>query len=474
MMTKLLNKFQFIFQQFHLSMRRRITVGYAFLYSCVSLMIIVFVPFLYLFISTPSGIERQHNWMNDMLYAYDAQEITLERMEAEFEVMTQRGDVAFRIQDGEEILLETGVFKEQTKSYGIFQRIKAVFGEGKMYKRLSNQFIRQGEDGYSYSVYVLYPLYFYYGELFGLIFIVMFFQILGGVLICVIGEVHVKKILNPIYHMTKVAEEVSMSNITLRIDVEATKYELKDLAMTLNEMLDRLDRDYSKQKSFVSDVSHELRTPISIINGYASMLERWGKKDAEILDESVDAIVSEGKNMQHLVENLLTLVRSDNHTLQFNYLRFNLSDLLNDTVREFKMLNSKEQHILCQVPDMLYVTLDESKMRQALRIFVDNAVKYTPEQGVINIKAARMGNELHLHIKDNGMGIDKDALPYLFDRFYRSDVSRARQTGGYGLGLSIAKAIVLGHKGKIHVKSALGKGSEFICVFPMDNQIDLE
>jgi signal transduction histidine kinase len=267
--------------------------------------------------------------------------------------------------------------------------------------------------------------------------------------------------------MTKTAEQISISNMDMRLDVETTKYELKDLAITLNEMIDRLDKDYDKQKRFVSDVSHELRTPISIISGYASMLERWGKKDEEILDESIEAIIGESKNMQHLVENLLTLVRSDNQTLKYEPITFDIGKLICDVVKEFNMVNNKDQYITCDSSENIMVHLDELKIKQALRIFTDNAVKYTPINGGIQVKCYKMNKEVYIHIKDTGIGISKQDLPFLFERFYRSDESRTKQTGGHGLGLSIARVIIIGHKGKIKVKSRIGKGSEFIITLPM-------
>ena len=118
--------------------------------------------------------------------------------------------------------------------------------------------------------------------------------------------------------MTKTAKEITIYNMDARLNISEAKYELKDLAYTLNKMLDSLKIDYTKQKRFVSDVSHELRTPISIIDGYASMLQRWGKKDEEVLNESIEAIKNEDGNMKDLVENLLFLARHDNQTLKHN------------------------------------------------------------------------------------------------------------------------------------------------------------
>ncbi|WZL80053.1 ATP-binding protein [Vallitaleaceae bacterium 9-2] len=462
------------FQHFHLSMRRKITFDYLILYFFISLISIVFIPIIFVFNNISGEVEEHSYELSRILLAYNQDVYSLQETEIKMNQLTLSSNVSFRVtgysdfaNNVQEFTIETGAFDSFDFSYDLVRRMKLLTNEKLIVKRLDNQYYRSDQANYTYVIYALYPLTLYQSELVILGFLLIIFHIVGFVMMSMIGGARVKKVLYPIYHMTKAAEEVSISNLKLRLDVEATKYELKDLALTLNDMLDRLDKDYSKQKSFVSDVSHELRTPISIINGYASMLERWGKKDPEIIDESIEAIISESKSMQQLVENLLTLVRSDNQTLQFEFSTFDLAELLCSTVKEFNMLNNKDQRIMCDVPKGLLVTLDEIKIKQTVRIFMDNAIKYTPQKGEISLHAYTHGQNVHIHIKDSGIGIEKEALPYLFERFYRSDESRTRQTGGHGLGLSIAKVIILGHKGKIRVKSALGKGSEFILVLPL-------
>ncbi len=195
-----------------------------------------------------------------------------------------------------------------------------------------------------------------------------------------------------------------------------------------------------------------------------------GEKDEEILDESIEAIIGESKNMQQLVENLLTLVRSDNQTLKYEPSEFDIGKLICEVVKEFNMVNTKNQYITCDSKENIMVRLDMSKIKQTLRIFIDNAVKYTPDNGGIQVKCYEMNREVFIHVKDTGIGISKKDLPNLFDRFFRSDESRTRQTGGHGLGLSIAKVMIIGHNGKIKVKSRPGKGSEFIITLPVEFQ----
>lgn len=295
--------------------------------------------------------------------------------------------------------------------------------------------------------------------------LVLVSQIFGLIIIWLFGSLKSKKVLKPIYTMTKTAEEITIRNLDARLNVNEAKYELKDLAFTLNRMLDNINIDYTKQKRFVSDVSHELRTPISIIHGYASMLQRWGKKDAEVLDESIEAIKNEAENMKDLVENLLFLARHDNQTLKYNKENFYLDQLLNEVIKETGIID--KTHIIAhEIEPNISIYGDRNRIKQAIRIFVDNAIKYTPPSGKITLKSYKSKEYIHISVKDSGIGISKDDLGNIFNRFYRSDKSRTRQTGGHGLGLSIAKIIILGHKGTIKVRSKIEQGSEIIVTLP--------
>lgn len=294
-------------------------------------------------------------------------------------------------------------------------------------------------------------------------------QLFGLFIIWLFGSLKSKKVLKPIYTMTTMAKDITIYNMDARLNIGEAKYELKDLAYTLNKMLDSLKTDYTKQKRFVSDVSHELRTPISIIDGYASMLQRWGKKDEEVLNESIEAIKNEAENMKDLVENLLFLARHDNQTLIYNKENFYIDELLNEVIRETGIIDKKHiiEHTI--TPNVL-ICGDRNRLKQAIRIFVDNAIKYTPPSGKIILESYKTDSDIGISIKDTGIGISREDLGNIFNRFYRSDKSRTRQTGGHGLGLSIAKIIILGHKGKIKVRSKIGIGTEIIITIPTSIQ----
>jgi len=263
------------------------------------------------------------------------------------------------------------------------------------------------------------------------------------------------------------ANNISSQNLNLRLNVSNSNDELVELSMTFNKMMDRIESAYEKQKQFVSDASHELRTPIAVIQGYARMLERWGKDDKEILYESIEAINKEAKNMQDLVDKLLFIARNDKDTMVLIKDKFNMSELMEEMVKDTIMLDTK-RNIESHVEPDIYVNGDRDRIKQALRIFVDNAIKYTDEGGNITLRLEKDGEYAVASVIDNGKGISEKDLPNIFDRFYRVESSRERDKGGHGLGLAIAKIIVLRHGGRIKVSSKLGAGTRFRVYFPLN------
>lgn len=278
------------------------------------------------------------------------------------------------------------------------------------------------------------------------------------------------KHMKPILVMTEQVKDMSANNLDTRLNVSGTKDELKDLAVTFNQMLNDIQKSYEREKQFVSDASHELRTPIAVIKGYAGMLNRWGKDDPAILEESIQAILGETDNMHSLVESLLFIARNDKGTLKMDQLVFNFSELFKEVVKETRLIDTQHQ-IEETIAPSIYIYGSADKLKQALRIFIDNSIKYTLDEGQIKLSLKRSEKHIILVISDNGIGISKEDLPHIFDRFYRADKSRTKmkenQHGGTGLGLSIAKIIIEQHGGSIHVDSALNEGTTFTLFLPV-------
>lgn len=275
-----------------------------------------------------------------------------------------------------------------------------------------------------------------------------------------------RQVLKPIERMTRTAQKISGTNLNLRINVKGIQDELKDLAQTINEMMDRIESSYQSQQEFVADASHELRTPIAVISGYANLLERWGKEDEKVLNESIGAIKNEAQNMNELVEKLLFLARNDRKSLVMQKEDFKLSEILQELVRETTLID-EEHEILSNISCEIIINGDRNRLKQALRIFIDNAAKYTPSGGTITIKLESEDSRVLISIIDTGIGISGEDIKNIFDRFYRSDKSRNKEKGGHGLGLAIAKIIILAHNGKIHVRSKEKEGTEFKISLPL-------
>ena len=274
-----------------------------------------------------------------------------------------------------------------------------------------------------------------------------------------------KRVLAPIRDITDMAATLSASNLSNRINIAGMKNELKDLATVINTMLDRIERSYNSQKQFVSDASHELRTPIAVIQGYIRMLKRWGKDDKTVLEEAITAIDQEASGMKELVESLLFLARHDKKTLLMEMESFDPVDVVSELHREAAMV-TPEDTFLFTPADHCLIEADRGMMKQVMRILLDNAVKYTPKGGTITMGVRKEPNGCTLLMSDNGAGIPKEELPKIFDRFYRSDSARKAESSGHGLGLSIARIIVIAHGGKLRVRSKVGVGTTFSITLP--------
>ena len=272
-----------------------------------------------------------------------------------------------------------------------------------------------------------------------------------------IGYIASTYMMTPIRRMIKQIDEVGADNLSMRLDDVDTQDELKELTVQINEMLDELESTFERQSNFISDASHELKTPISVIQGYANMLKRWGKSDPALLDESIDTLLSEADNMKRIVQQLLLLAKIG--TLSMSKSVFDMGEVLGDIVDQYKMSDSKRN--LSFAGSEIFVETDKNMLIESVRALVDNAIKYTAEGGNIEVGCKRNGEGAEIWVEDNGIGISAENLPHIFERFYRCDKSRSRAAGSSGLGLTITKSIVETMGGKIQVKSELGKGSRF-------------
>ena len=225
----------------------------------------------------------------------------------------------------------------------------------------------------------------------------------------------------------------------------------------MNNLLLRMRDTMRQQSRFVNDASHELRTPIAVIQGYANMLDRWGKTDEKILDESITAIKNEADHMNYLVEQLLFLARGDAGRTSLSRQSVSTDAFIRDIYEESLMIDEKHRYRLKE-GEASEVSVDPGLMKQAVRILIDNAAKYTPEGEEIILSYGKTDKgRSYLQVQDLGRGISESELPHIFERFFRADDVRA--SAGTGLGLSIAKWIVDKHGGHFEVLSRKDLGT---------------
>ena len=288
------------------------------------------------------------------------------------------------------------------------------------------------------------------------------------VLALLAGHFISRRILKPIREFTWTARSIEVERLGRRLDVPRARDELSELARTFNRMLDRLQEGFSQQQRFVSDASHELRTPLTVILGYSDMLSRWGREDKNILDEGITAIRSEAENMQQLIEKLLFLARADQKRQAVNKEAVDLAELLADTIEKMHTVTTSHEVTLGR-NDPATVSADPVLLRQLLRIFLENSVKYTPPGGHIHAYSIRSndGSSVTVTLTDDGIGIAPEHQARIFDRFYRVDSSRTKETGGSGLGLSIARWIAERHDIKLVLKSAVDEGTTITLNIPL-------
>ena len=296
--------------------------------------------------------------------------------------------------------------------------------------------------------------------LFGIDAVGLFLALLAGLWLS-------RKTLTPIKEMNRVAREIVFENMNGRIPIGSADDELAELGKTLNAMLDRLQAPIQSQQQFVSYASHELRTPATVFLGYVDVLEKFGMDDPDLMKESIDAIRSEANNLQSLLERISFLSRLDQHRLKIEKETLDLDDIVEEVMRKMKIaVKSHEISLLQNTPAKIFG--DATLIRQMIRVFLENAVKYTPEGGSVKVSSKVDGKKVFLSIADSGIGIAPENQSKIFERYFRVNNENYKAKGS-GLGLSMAKAIADLHEIKIHVESEHGRGTTFTLEIPIDN-----
>jgi heavy metal sensor kinase len=269
-----------------------------------------------------------------------------------------------------------------------------------------------------------------------------------------------RRAMQPVAQMTREAADIGIAQLDERIDVPSTSDELRELAMTLNAMLDRLEIGVEEKRRFISDASHELRSPLAVMAAELDV----GLREPDIGGSARTVLESareEVTRMTGIVENLLMLARSDEGALPLASEPVDLDRLARDAVRSHRALAIQYDVAIDLATESVTVLGDHARLEQVISNLIDNAIKYSGRGSTVRIVTTRHGGEARISVSDTGPGVPDAVRSSIFERFVRADAARGRSDGGTGLGLAISREIVLGHGGRIWVESARDVGTTF-------------
>jgi two-component system, OmpR family, sensor histidine kinase ArlS len=290
---------------------------------------------------------------------------------------------------------------------------------------------------------------------------------IGAILLSAIsGYFLARQLLRPVRDLAHAMIRIKKKGFQERMEVYKQKDELTDLTIVFNEMMNEIEKSFLKQKQFVEDASHELRTPVSILEGHLSLLKRWGKKDPAILDESLETSLQELDRLKKLINDLLELTRAENSRTILGE-DANISVSIQQAVKNLEIVHPDFKFKVEIERELPFVAISEQHLQQILIILLDNSIKYSKDNKLVEITAKRGENIVSLSVTDKGIGIPSEHLSEVFNRFYRIDKARSRENGGTGLGLSIAKRIVEKYSGAIFIESKEGLGTKVTIILPV-------
>ena len=271
-----------------------------------------------------------------------------------------------------------------------------------------------------------------------------------------------RRALKPISKIIKTARDIGQGQeLSQRIPVFKVQDELGQLALTFNEMMDRLENSFAQMRQFSSDASHELRTPLTVLQGQNELVLSK-LRDPKEYQEVIISNLEEIKYMSKVLEDLFVLSRSDENQVLLNYKRMDLRDLVEEVCRHAEILaEEKDISIVIAFLEQVKIDGDEVRLRQMVWNILHNGIKYTQPGGELKVSLLEESGFALLSIQDTGIGIPEKDLPFIFNRFYRVDKARSKDEGGSGLGLSICRHIAEAHKGEIKVESKPGLGTRF-------------
>jgi heavy metal sensor kinase len=284
--------------------------------------------------------------------------------------------------------------------------------------------------------------------------------------ISILSHVFMKRAFQPVRKMVAVAKSITVEDLSLRLSDLDSRDEIGELAGTLNDMIARLEASFNQIQQFSADVSHELKTPLAQLKCNAEVALRRPRTEDEYR-EVLKSLVEDTQRLQRIVEELLFLARIDSQNIPLSFAAVPLHEVVLEVFeRENPFAKQKKLVLAFQEMQQVSVNGDRGMLKMLFTNLMKNAIQYTRKGGKLSFALIREAGRAEFTLADNGVGIPKEDLPKIFDRFYRIDPSRSQETGGSGLGLAIVKGIVRVHGGEIHVQSVEGKGSTFRVILP--------
>jgi heavy metal sensor kinase len=280
------------------------------------------------------------------------------------------------------------------------------------------------------------------------------------------GYLLVQRALRPVEQITRAAEQITQLNLSDRLPVTQTGDELERLSLALNRMITRLDEAFQNSKRFAADASHDLRTPLTILRGELESMVEDPQLDEELC-ERLASLLEEAIHLTKIVDQLFTLTQLDSGESRTEWARFDLAELARTTTDQMSLLAEDKQIALdCAAGNPAFVRGDRSRIKQVIVNLLDNAIKYTPARGRVELRVQGVNGHVVLEVEDTGIGIPPEALPHVFERFYRVDKTRSAEAESAGLGLSIVKCICSAHGAEVQASSVPKVGSRFTVKLP--------
>ncbi len=299
-------------------------------------------------------------------------------------------------------------------------------------------------------VEIIQPLNRYEKIMKNLFWIMTITGILALLISAFVGYFMAKSFVRPLNKLSETMRSIERKGFHERVEIVKAHDEISDLSQIFNKMMSQIEKSFQQQQQFVEDASHELRTPIQVLEGHLALLNRWGKKDPTILEESLQVSLEELERVKRLVGELLELSRADREKFDLQNARANVQVVVDKVIRDFKFLH-KNYTFSCldELDHEAVASILPRHLEQIMIILLDNAVKYSDENSTTEVKLMNQGDDVMIEVRDEGIGIPEEDLPKIFDRFYRVDKARSREKGGYGLGLAIASKLIQNYNGEI-------------------------